>query len=162
MKKVKKPATVLGLVSGWLKRQQDARRCVDLSFFDSADSMLEYLRKMEGNSVERLDYIGHSNARELMVEYGSAMGRNDGSNGNDAFSEDFITNEDLVDALDGKYSDNASFNHFGCHGAACAWSMFDSYSVTSRAASDKSDYVPAGAGGDPNLEPKGIDVLYKK
>ena len=146
------------LAKEWHNKLNDAKKCASVLYFYSAKDIINYLKRIKKKSISKLDYLGHSCSTDLLVEYGSILNANDGStpeSDGEASSSDYITNEDLIESLHDKFSDNGEFNHYGCHGASCAKDMYERNGVNSKGASEKTDYNPAGAGGRRETEPSG-------
>ena len=146
------------LAKEWHNKLNDAKKCASVLYFYSAKDIINYLKRIKKKSISKLDYLGHSCSTDLLVEYGSILNANDGStpeSDGEASSSDYITNEDLIESLHDKFSDNGEFNHYGCHGASCAKDMYERNGVNSKGTSEKTDYNPAGAGGRRETEPSG-------
>jgi hypothetical protein len=159
-----------GTVDEWLKNRGDAAKCVVIKYFSTEDGLNRMIRNLKDGSVDMLDYVGHSSSENLMFEYGSRDGKNDGTqktdrNGNRVNTEtakswDFINNDDFADALQGKFNDGAVFNHLGCNGSVLAKLIADRFGIRVHAATGKTAYDPAGAGWSHDLEPSGMDYDY--
>lgn len=153
-------ANVEELANGWMLRQGSAASCLKASYADKSEDILNELESLEAGSVSKLDYLGHSSDTAILVEYGSLLNINDGFGTGEATSRDYMTNEELIDSMDGKFGENAELNHFGCYGARCACDMNEKYNVNANGAIGKTSYNPAGAGGRPERMPSGNYQYY--
>jgi RHS repeat-associated protein len=153
-----------GTVDGWRTGQGEASQCIEIKYVSSGNDLLDELRNLDEESVDDLEYLGHSSDTGLMPEYASNAGVNDGSvdangdgviNGSDATSEDFISNENFIGAVSDRMSRyQSSFSHYGCYGAECA-RQFNraNRSTTTYGAEGRTNYNPAGGGGRPERTP---------
>ena len=151
-------SNVEDLTKTWHDKLDDAKKCASVIYFYSAKDIIDYLKQIKSKSISKLDYLGHSCGTDLLVEYGSIMNYNDGSTRESrgaASSSDYIPNEDLIESLKEKFTDDGEFNHYGCYGSDCAQEMNKNHGVNSKGSSSKTNYDPAGGGGRSEKEPSG-------